>query len=102
MLGYGVILAFLVVNHFAIVVFEHLRMGDTGVSNITSHVEVHDTLIGDDLEEGGASRSRSTEHEDHLARSQDPGVPGKKIRRKENILHVGDPPVNNSSNGWRL
>ena len=85
------LLTFLVVDHFTVVVFEHLRVGDTGVSDIAGHVGVCATLIGDDLEEGGASRSWSTEYKDHLTWLQDPGVPGKKIRRKEEYCPCGRP-----------
>ena len=65
----SIFLAFLVVNHLAIVVFEHLRIGDTRVSDVASHVGIGATLVGDDLEEGGAPGSGSAENKDHLSRS---------------------------------
>ena len=72
-----------VVSNFAVAVFDHLRVGDTGISNIVGRVKIRATLVGGDLGEGGTPRSWSVEHEDHLTRSQDAGVPEKKIRRNK-------------------
>jgi hypothetical protein len=78
--GNAIFLTFLVIHNLAFIVFEHLRMGDTCVSDIADHVEICPTLVGNDLEEGGASRTRSTEDENHLPRSQNARVPGRMIR----------------------
>ena len=52
----GVVLpTFLVVDNLAVVIFEHLRVGNTGVSDIASHVGICATLVGNDFEEGGTS-----------------------------------------------
>ena len=77
-------------------------MGDTDVPDIVSRVEVRATPVGDDPEEGGASRSWGTGHENHLAQSQDTRVPGRKSEGKKNIHHMGDLLANDFSNGCRL
>ena len=46
---------FLVVDCFAVAVFEHLRVGNTGVSDTTGDVEICAALVGDDLEEDSTS-----------------------------------------------
>ena len=74
---------FSVVENFAIVVFEHLQVGNAGISDIASHVEIRATLVGDDLEECGTSRSRSAEHENHLTWPQDPEFLERKLEQKE-------------------
>lgn len=73
-------LTFLIIHHLAFVVFEHLRMGNTGVSDITLHIEIRPTFVGDNLEESGASRPWSTENEDHLTRSQNARVSRRRVR----------------------
>ena len=90
---------FLVVHHLAVVIFEHLRVGNSGVSDITGHIEICAAFICDDLEECGTSRSWSTEHENHLSRSQNTRVPGKEIRTKGNGLYLWDALVNDLLNG---
>ena len=58
-------------------------MGDTGVSDIASHVEICATLVCNDFEESGASRSWSTEDQNHLTRSQNARVPRRGIRSQQ-------------------
>jgi len=65
---HGTILhTFSVVDHTSqLLVFEHFRVGNAGVSDIASLAVIRATFTGNDLEEGYTPRTRSVKYENHL------------------------------------
>jgi hypothetical protein len=77
--GSVVDIVFLVVSDFSSVALLHLLSRNTSIRNLSFDGEVTSSLIRDSLEEGGTSRSGTTEHETEFSGFDDAGEPFEEI-----------------------